>query len=74
MECKIRGFDRDKDQFKKLAYGLLYTTTPEAYENSLQLFEVFATDAKMKDWFSGGMSKRRKSFMLLHVLTPCKAI
>ena len=49
MECKIRGFDRDKDQFKKLAYGLLYTTTPEAYENSLQLFEVFATDAKMKD-------------------------
>ena len=35
VKRKIRGFDGDKDQFKKLAYGLLYATAPEAYENSL---------------------------------------
>ena len=45
----MRGFDGDKDQFKKLAYGLFYATAPEAYENSLQLFEEFAVYAKMKD-------------------------
>ena len=50
VERKIRGFDGDKDQFKKLAYGLLYATTPEAYESSLQLFKEFAVDAKMRDW------------------------
>ena len=49
VEQKIRGFDGDKDQFKKLAYGLFYTAAPEAYENSLQLFEEFAVDAEMKD-------------------------
>ena len=49
VERKIRGFNGDKDQFKKLAYDLLYTTTPEAYKNSPQLFEEFAADAKMKD-------------------------
>ena len=42
-------FDGDKDQFKKLAYGLLYVATLEPYKNSLQLFEEFAVNATTKD-------------------------
>ena len=62
VERKIRGFGGDKDQFKKLAYGLLYATTPEAYENSLQLFEEFATDAKLKDWIQWWDVRKEKIF------------
>ena len=43
------GFDADKDQFKKLVYGLLYVATLEPYKNSLQLFEEFAVNATTKD-------------------------
>ena len=42
-------FDGDKDQFKKLAYGLLYVATLEPYKNSLQLFEEFPVNATTKD-------------------------
>ena len=62
VERKIRGFGGDKDQFKKLAYGLLYATTPEVYENSLQLFEEFATDAKLKDWIQWWDVRKEKIF------------
>ena len=66
VEQKIRGFDRDKDQFKKLAHGLPYATTPEAYENSLQLFEEFAVDAKMsKDWIQWWDVRKEKIFHAL---------
>ena len=44
------------------AYGLLYATTPEAYENSLQLFEEFAIDAKMKDWIQWWDVQKEKNF------------
>ena len=36
------AFDRDEDQFQKLAYGLLQAATPEAYETDLKLLEEFA--------------------------------
>ena len=66
VEQKIRGFDRDKDQFKKLAHGLPYATTPGAYENSLQLFEEFAVDAKMsKDWIQWWDVRKEKIFHAL---------
>ena len=62
VERKIRGFAGSRDQFKKLAYGLLYAATPEAYENSLQLFEEFATDAKLKDWIQWWDVRKEKIF------------
>ena len=71
VEHKIRGFDGGKGQFKKLAYDLLYATTPEAYENSLQLFEEFATDAKMKDWIQCWNVRKEKIF---HAVTSFDAL
>ena len=63
VEQKIREFDRDKDQFKKLANGLIYVTTQEDYENSLQLFEEFAADAKIfKDWIQWWDVQKEKIF------------